>query len=89
MLSASGSLDSEDFTKHGITVQQAQKLAHPGLSAAEANAKVGTPTKELGNLSLPTPAPTPDDNLVDPLWGTPYSGDDQYAPDSPPNVWDS
>ena len=89
VLSASGSLDSEDFTKHGITVQQAQKLAHPGLSAAEANAKVGTPTKELGNLSLPTPAPTPDDNLVDPLWGTPYSGDDQYAPDSPPNVWDS
>ena len=90
VLSASGSLDSEEFTKHGITVQQAQKLAHPGLTAAEENAKMGTPTRELGNLSLPTPAPTPDDNLVDPLWSSPYpSGDDQYAPDSPPNVWDS
>ena len=86
----SGSLDSEDFTKHGITVQQAQKLAHPHLIDAKDNhLKVETPTKELGNLSLPTPARTPDDNLVDPLWGTPYPGDESYVPDSPPNVWDS
>ena len=88
VLSANGSLDSEEFTKHGITVQQAQKLAHPGLAATKDNIKVSTPTRELGNLSLPTPAPTPDDNL-DPLWGTPYPGEDQYTPDSPPNVWDS
>ncbi|KAL8828068.1 MAG: hypothetical protein Q9191_002807 [Dirinaria sp. TL-2023a] len=58
--------DPEMFTKHGITVQDAQKLAHPKMAKTEL-----PPTQAMGELSLPTPT---DEN--DPLWGTPFSLDD-------------
>ena len=59
----SGNADPEKFTKHGITVQDAQKLAHPGNQAP--------PTQAMGELSLPTPS---EDN--DPLWGMPFTSED-------------
>ena len=55
--------DPEMFTKHGITVQDAQKLAHPKTELP--------PTQAMGELSLPTPT---DEN--DPLWGTPFTFDE-------------
>lgn len=55
--------DPEKFTKHGITVQDAQKLAHPKTELP--------PTRAMGELSLPTPT---DEN--DPVWGTPFSLDE-------------
>ena len=51
------------FTKHGITVQDAQKLAHPKHELP--------PTQAMGALSLPTPT---DEN--DPLWATPFNPDE-------------
>lgn len=61
--SFSENVDPEKFTKHGITVQDAQKLAHPGNQLP--------PTQAMGELSLPTPT---EDN--DPLWGVPFTTDD-------------
>ena len=61
--SFSENVDSEKFTKHGITVQDAQKLAHPGNQLP--------PTQAMGELSLPTPT---EDN--DPLWGVPFTAED-------------
>ena len=61
--SFSDKIDPEKFTKHGITVQDAQKLAHPGNQLP--------PTQAMGELSLPTPT---EDN--DPLWGVPFSAED-------------
>ena len=58
--SLSENVDPEKFTKHGITVQDAQKLAHPGNQMP--------PTQAMGELSLPTPT---EDN--DPLWGVPFT----------------
>ena len=55
--------DPEMFTKHGITVQDAQKLAHPKNELP--------PTQAMGELSLPTPT---DEN--DPLWATPFNPDE-------------
>lgn len=40
---SSGPVDPETFTRHGITVEDAQKLAHNGV-----------PTDEMGDLSLPS-----------------------------------
>ncbi|KAL8873779.1 MAG: hypothetical protein Q9198_006973 [Flavoplaca austrocitrina] len=40
----SASVSSEKFVKHGLTVQDVQKLAHPNG---------GTPTEEMGELNLP------------------------------------
>ncbi|CAF9939849.1 MAG: hypothetical protein HETSPECPRED_001914 [Heterodermia speciosa] len=61
--SLSENVDPEKFTKHGITVQDAQKLAHPGNQLP--------PTQAMGELSLPTPT---EDN--DPLWGVPFTTED-------------
>lgn len=61
--SFSESIDPETFTKHGITVQDAQKLAHPGNQMP--------PTEAMGELSLPTPT---DEN--DPIWGVPFTAED-------------
>lgn len=52
--------DPEAFTRHGFTVQDAQKLAHPGV-----------PTEAMGELSLPA---TRDDH--DPLWAASFDEDD-------------
>jgi len=46
-------LSSEAFTRHGFTVHDAQKMAHPE-----------TPTEAFSGLSLPVP-----DNDVDSVWG--------------------
>ena len=61
--SLSESVDPEKFTKHGITVKDAQKLAHPGNQVP--------PTQAMGELSLPTPT---EEN--DPSWSVPYSTED-------------
>ena len=50
-------------THHGMTVQEAQKLAHPGLVSA-------------GLDVAPTSAPLTTAPTSDPLWGAPYSGPD-------------
>ena len=69
-------VDPEKFTKHGITVQDAQNLAHPD--------KQLPPTQAMGELSLPTPS---DEN--DPLWGAPFNTDDNplNAGTSPSDIW--
>ncbi|MCJ1477805.1 hypothetical protein MMC13_006478 [Lambiella insularis] len=70
------SVDPEAFIHHGLTVQDAQKLAHPGV-----------PTEAMGELTLPA---TRDDN--DPLWAAPYSEDETSADgidDDPEKVWRS
>lgn len=69
--------DPERFIKHGITVQDAQKLAHPANQLP--------PTQAMGELSLPTPS---DEN--DPLWGAPFNTEDttSSAGQSPSDVWD-
>ena len=55
--------DPEAFTRHGITVQEAQKLAHPGFAVG-------------GNNPIPMsqPAATP---TSDPLWASAYIGADE------------
>lgn len=70
-------VDPERFTKHGITVQDAQKLAHPANQLP--------PTQAMGELSLPTPS---DEN--DPLWGAPFNTEDNSlgAGQSPSDVWE-
>lgn len=70
-------VDPERFTKHGITVQDAQKLAHPANQLP--------PTQAMGELSLPTPS---DEN--DPLWGAPFNTEDNSlsAGQSPSDAWD-
>ena len=69
-------VDPEKFTKHGITVKDAQKLAHPGNQLP--------PTQAMGELSLPTPT---DEN--DPLWGAPFSNEDSLLKreKSPSDMW--
>ena len=52
--------DPEAFTRHGFTVQDAQKLAHSSV-----------PTEAMGELSLPA---TRDDN--DPLWAATFDVDE-------------
>ena len=52
-------MDPETFVRHGFTVQDAQKLAHPSV-----------PTEAMGELSIPA---TRDD--TDPLWAAPFDED--------------
>lgn len=56
----SGPLGSGSFSRHGFTVQDAQKLAHPNAS-----------TEAIGELTLP---PAIDD--LDSLWAVPFSSDE-------------
>lgn len=71
-------MDPEQFVKHGITVKDAQKLAHPGNLSHN-----GPPTEAMGELSIPTPV---DD--MDPLWAAPMNDEVPYNPeDDPTNVW--
>lgn len=53
----------EAFTRHGITVQDAQKLAHPGFGISNIN-----------HIPMSQLAATP---TSDPSWSTPYTGVDQ------------
>lgn len=55
-----GPLGSGTYSRHGFTVQDAQKLAHPNAS-----------TEAIGELTLP---PAIDD--LDPLWAVPFRGDE-------------
>lgn len=68
-----GPLGSGTFSRHGFTVQDAQKLAHPNAS-----------TEAIGELSLP---PAIDDH--DPLWAVPFNSDEaSYDPNSiSTNAW--
>ena len=68
-----GPLGSGTFSRHGFTVQEAQKLAHPNAS-----------TEAIGELTLP---PAIDD--LDPLWAVPFSSDEaSYDPNSiSPSTW--
>lgn len=52
--------DLETLTRHGITVQDAQKLAH-----------IGVPIDAMGDLSLPTTR-----DASDPLWAVSFNEDD-------------
>lgn len=62
-----GPLDRGTFSRHGFTVQDAQKLAHPNTS-----------TEAIGELTLP---PAIDD--LDPLWAVPFNGDEaSYDPNN-------
>lgn len=62
-----GPLGSGTFSRHGFTVQDAQKLAHPNAS-----------TEAIGELTLP---PAIDD--LDPLWAVPFNGDQaSYTPNN-------
>ena len=71
-------MDPEQFVKHGITVKDAQKLAHPGNLGQN-----GPPTEAMGELSIPTPV---DD--MDPLWAAPMNDEAPYNPeDDPSDVW--
>ena len=66
--------DPEAFTRHGFTVQDAQKLAHPSV-----------PTEAMGELSLPA---TRDDN--DPLWAATFDVDEpgfDGVDDTPATDW--
>lgn len=68
-------LDPEKFTKHGITVQDAQKLAHPNTQLP--------PIQAMGQLSLPTPT---DEN--DPLWGASFNNEDSLLKsEKPSDFW--
>lgn len=70
-------VDSERFTKHGITVQDAQKLAHPGNKLP--------PTQAMGELSLPTPS-----EEHDPLWGSTFNAAEEMASNAekaPADFW--
>lgn len=57
-----GSLGSNDFVRHGLTVQDAQELAHSGIL-----------NETVPALTLPTPL---DD--LDPLWAAPYQVDEVH-----------
>ncbi|MCJ1405571.1 hypothetical protein MMC11_008799 [Xylographa trunciseda] len=68
--------DPEAFTHHGLTVQDAQKLAHSGV-----------PTDAMGELTLPA---TRDDN--DPLWAATFDIDEtdiDGGENIPDNGWRS
>ena len=68
--------DPEAFTHHGLTVQDAQKMAHSGV-----------PTEAMGDLTLPA---TRDDN--DPLWAASFDVDEtdiEGIENIPDNVWRS
>ncbi|MCJ1436005.1 hypothetical protein MMC27_005383 [Xylographa pallens] len=68
--------DPEAFIHHGLTVQDAQKMAHSGV-----------PTEAMGDLTLPA---TRDDN--DPLWAATFDVDEtdiEGIEDIPDNVWRS
>ncbi|MCJ1392889.1 hypothetical protein MMC18_005761 [Xylographa bjoerkii] len=68
--------DPEAFTHHGLTVQDAQKMAHSGV-----------PTEAMGELTLPA---TRDDN--DPLWAATFDVDEtdlDGIEDIPDHVWSS
>ena len=53
-------IDPEAYVRHGITVQDAQKLAHPGA-----------PVEAMNELSIPAPKVN-----ADPLWAPSYPTDD-------------
>lgn len=53
-------IDPEAYVRHGITVQDAQKLAHPGV-----------PVEAMNDLSIPAPKVN-----ADPLWAPSYPTDD-------------
>lgn len=75
---ASTLMDPEQFVKHGITVKDAQKLAHPGNLG-----HTGPPIEAMGELSIPTPK---DD--MDPLWAAPLNDEVSFSSeDDPTNVW--
>ncbi|KAL8872366.1 MAG: hypothetical protein Q9174_001994 [Haloplaca sp. 1 TL-2023] len=62
---AGAHMNSDKFTKHGLTVQDVQKLAHPS-----------PPTNEMGDLNLPVKSEvkkewTDEAELADP-WSTPF-----------------
>ncbi|MCJ1282326.1 hypothetical protein MMC26_001649 [Xylographa opegraphella] len=68
--------DPEAFTHHGLTVKDAQKMAHSGV-----------PTEAMGDLTLPA---TRDDN--DPLWAATFDADETDIDGIeaiPENVWRS
>jgi hypothetical protein len=52
--------DQEAFIRHGFTLQDAQKLAHPGV-----------PTEAMGELSIPATR----DIVTDPLWAPSFPDD--------------
>ena len=54
-------LRSEAFAKHGFTVHDAQKMAHPE-----------TPTEAMGGLSLPAP-----NDKVDHVWAQPFDQEEE------------
>ena len=57
--------DPEAFTRHGLTVQEVQKMAHPGLASG----------MDISPTSAPlTAAPT-----SDPLWAAAYTGPEDDA----------
>ena len=64
--------DPEAFTRHGITVQDAQKLAHPCYTAVP-SAKVHNPVSGQAGISMTT-SPT-----SDPSWAAAYHGGDEDA----------
>lgn len=60
-------IDPEAYVRHGITVQDAQKLAHPGV-----------PVEAMNDLSIPAPKVN-----ADPLWAPSYPTDDiRFDPDN-------
>ncbi|KAL9038597.1 MAG: hypothetical protein Q9214_005213 [Letrouitia sp. 1 TL-2023] len=71
--SAGVPMGSEKFAKHGLTVQDAQKLAHPG-----------PPTDELDDLSIPSKP----DNSPGP-WAVPFDAEEAvFTPEGgTPNMW--
>jgi hypothetical protein len=63
----------EPFMKHGLTIHEIQKLAHPNRRNGN-----GAPVEAMSELSIPsnvTP-PTREGN-GDPLWGAGFLGDDE------------
>ncbi|MCJ1411403.1 hypothetical protein MMC19_005492 [Ptychographa xylographoides] len=69
--------DPEAFTHHGLTVQDAQKMAHPGV-----------PTEAMNDLRLPA---TRDDNN-DPLWAASFDDAEEgfdALEEAPGVVWRS
>ncbi|KAL8960136.1 MAG: hypothetical protein Q9183_005514 [Haloplaca sp. 2 TL-2023] len=73
-------MNSEKFTKHGLTVQDVQKLAHPG-----------PPTSEMGDLNLPVNTEPKKEMTAEvdmPPWSIPFDqGGPLTAEDETGNVW--
>jgi len=67
-------LDQEAFARHGFTVQDAQKMAHPGA----------VPVEAMGELAIPTTI-----DSADPLWAAEFPPDAPYDSEleSSTNPW--